>query len=379
MIATMSKTAATNSRIVTAYRERTPKSLARHQEALDLFPSGIVHDSRKLDPYPVYVDRAAGARKWDIDGNEYVDYYGGHGSLLLGHCHPDIMQAVHAQIDRGSHPAACHELEVEWAKLIKRLVACAERVRFTASGTEANLMAFRLARAATGRDKIIRFRGHFHGWQDHVAFRVKGHQDGSPTPGVLAGIADSIILLDPDDVEGLEKTLRGRGDVAAVILEPTGASSGQAPVSKEFVEAVRRETAAAGVATLKAVVTDGVCERAVAQGEKLRRGMNRVFAEAGVAWAAYGDASLCYVHTNPGGHDIDPENFDRFALPWKQMSEGGGHPAAGRFRLALMNTGVDVSGKPGMIVSAVHSDDDIARTCEALRAALKALKEENEL
>ena len=453
----------TNSTIINTFEGRTPLSRERYGEALDVFPSGIVHDSRKLDPYPIYVDHAAGSRKWDLDGNEYIDYYGGHGSLLLGHCHPQIMEAVHTQIDRGSHPAASHELELEWGKLVQRLVRCAERVRFTSSGTEANLMAFRLARAQTGRDKIVRFKGHFHGWQDHVAFGVKSHQDGTPTPGVLEGIAEGIILLDPNDIVGLEYTLRNRDDVAAVILEPTGASSGQMPVTRDFVEALRRETqaagtilifdevvtgfrlrpggaqahwditpdmatfakvlaggmpggcvtgredilahldfekseaagrekighqgtynanpvsAAAGVAMLRAVAEEGVCEIAAAQGEKLRAGMNKVFAEEGVAWAAYGDASITYLHTNPVGRDIDPENFDKYALPWSEMAKGGGHPSAGRFRLAMMNAGVDLSGKPGMIISAVHSDDDINETCEALRSALTALKEEGDL
>lgn len=448
----------TNSGIVNAYMARTAASRDRHREAHDLFPSGIVHDSRKMDPYPIYVARAAGSRKWDIDGNEYIDYYGGHGALLLGHCHPAIMAAVHRQFDLGSHPAACHELEIEWARLIQRLVPCAERVRFTASGTEANLMAFRLARAFTGRDKIIRFRGHFHGWQDHVAFGAK--TSGAGAPGVLQGIVDGIILLDPNDDAAVTKVLRERDDVAGVILEPTGSSSGQAPVTRSFIETLRRETAAAGavlifdevvtgfrmgpggaqahwgvtpdlasfakvlagglpggavagradilahldfeksaaagrekighqgtfnanpvsaasgVAMLTAVAEDGACERAAAQGARLREGMNRVFADAGVPWAAYGQASLCYLFTNPKGREIDPLAFDPLALPWQEMTAAGSHPAAGRLRLALMNHGVDVSGKPGMIVSAVHSDDDIAETCEALRGALGDVRAE---
>ena len=178
----MTATAPTNSPIVAAYRERTGGSARLAQRALEIFPSGIVHDSRRLDPYEIYVTHAAGARKWDVDGNEYVDYYGGHGALLLGHSHPLVVGAVQAQLTRGTHYAACHELEVQWGELIKSMVPCAERVRFTSSGTEANLMAFRLARAFTGKSKLVRFKGHFHGWQDHSAFGYDSHFDGSASP-----------------------------------------------------------------------------------------------------------------------------------------------------------------------------------------------------
>ncbi len=103
----------TNSKIVAAYREKTPRSEAMAQQARDMFPSGITHDSRRITPYAIYVDRAQGSRKWDVDGNEYVDYYGGHGALILGHNHPKMLEAVHRQLDRGTHFGACHELEAD--------------------------------------------------------------------------------------------------------------------------------------------------------------------------------------------------------------------------------------------------------------------------
>src|SRR3546814_6316011 len=139
-------------------------------------------------PYAIYVDRAQGSRKWDVDGNEYVDYYGGHGALILGHNHPKMLEAVHRQLDRGTHFGACHELEVRWAELIRRLIPSAEKVRFTSSGTEANLMALRLARAHTGRGKLVRFLGHFHGWQDHVAFGVSNHFRSEEHPSELQSL-----------------------------------------------------------------------------------------------------------------------------------------------------------------------------------------------
>src|SRR5207302_5474385 len=111
--------------------------------------------------------------------------------------------------------------EVRWAEIVRRLVPCAERVRFTSSGTEATLMALRLARAFTGRRKIVRFLTHFHGWHDHMTAGHSSHFDGTPTTGVLAEIAGNTILLPPGDIAALRAALEGDDDIAAVILEPT--------------------------------------------------------------------------------------------------------------------------------------------------------------
>ena len=112
----MPDTLTTNSPIIAAYRAATPGSAAAAEKAADLFPSGITHDSRYIEPYGLYVARAQGPRKWDVDGHCYVDYFGGHGALLLGHCHPEVIEAVHAQLDRGTHFGASHEAEIEWAE-----------------------------------------------------------------------------------------------------------------------------------------------------------------------------------------------------------------------------------------------------------------------
>src|SRR5207248_3184869 len=108
----------------------------------------------------------AGSRKWDVDGHEYVDYWMGHGALFLGHCHPAVVRAVQEQMARGTHLGASHEPEVRWAELVNELVPCAELTRFTMSGTEATHLAMRVARAYTGRPKILKLAGHFHGWHD---------------------------------------------------------------------------------------------------------------------------------------------------------------------------------------------------------------------
>ena len=181
---------ATNSAIVTDYRARTSGSGALFERARKVLPSGITHDARYLDPYSIHVAKAKGPRKWDVDGNEYVDYFGGHGAMLLGHSHPAVIEAVKRQMELGTHYGSSHELEVRWAELVCELMPCAEKVRFTASGTEASHMAIRLARAYTGKDKIVRFIGHFHGWHDNVRRAPPRTMTAATTPGVPQGVAD---------------------------------------------------------------------------------------------------------------------------------------------------------------------------------------------
>ena len=174
-----------DSPLVAAYCEKTATSIKMAQRARETFPTGITHDARYIEPHGIYVTRADGGHKWDIDGNEYVDYSGGHGAMLLGHNHPAVVEAVREQLGKGIHYGASHELELEWAERIKNLIPCAESVRFNNSGTEATMLALRLARGYTGREKVLRFTGHFHGWHDYVAARrARGHRRRhAPHPG----------------------------------------------------------------------------------------------------------------------------------------------------------------------------------------------------
>jgi len=237
----------TNSVIVTAYRQNTAGSEQLAQQARALFPNGVTHDARILEPYGIYVERAQGPHKWDVDGNRYVDFFGGHGALLLGHNQPAVAAATARAVGAGTHYGANHPAEVRWAQAVQRMVPSAERVRFTSSGTEATLMAVRLARAFTGRPKLLRFRGHFHGWHDQMASGYSSHFDGAPTAGVLPGVAEHSVLVDPGDIAGVRAALAGRHAVAAVILEPTGSSFGQVPLSAAFLQELRAETERAGV------------------------------------------------------------------------------------------------------------------------------------
>jgi glutamate-1-semialdehyde 2,1-aminomutase len=226
------------------YAARTPASAKLYARAAELFPSGVTHVARYLRPHPIYVTRAHGSRKWDADGHEYVDYFGGHGALLLGHGHPAVVEAVAAQLSRGVHFGAAHELEVEWAEMVRELVPCAGRVRFTNSGTEATLLALRIARAATGKRGVVRFAGHFHGWQDHLAQATPAP---APPAGILPEVADHVLICPPHDAAAVQALLESRADLAAVILEPTGATFGQIPCPPAFLEELRRLTSRHGV------------------------------------------------------------------------------------------------------------------------------------
>ncbi|RJS90596.1 aspartate aminotransferase family protein [Candidatus Bathyarchaeota archaeon] len=234
------------------YLERHPKSRTLYERALKTFARGVTHDARFFKPIPIYCVNAEGSKKWDVDGNEYIDYWMGHGALILGHAHPVVTEAAVNQARRGTHLGASHELEIEWAEKVKRLLRCAREglVEFTSSGTEATLLALRLARAYTGRERIIKFLSHFHGWLDYTI--IDYNPEYSPTlkgafpSGIPDGTLRSVSALPPNDIEAVEKTIEN-GDVACVILEPGGASMGYLPTYKPFLEQLRKVTRENGV------------------------------------------------------------------------------------------------------------------------------------
>lgn len=227
------------------YRQRFPRSAALASEAARVVPRVVTHDARHLEPFPLYMSHALGSHKWDVDGNEYVDYAGGHGSLFLGHSHPDIVRAVQAQMARGAHLGFSHDQEVRWAELIVRLVPCADRVEFTMSGTESVMLALRVARGYTGRQKIIKFQEHFHGWYDQVYQAMAYPYDRPSSLGLTDSELGSVVVLPPNRIEPVRETLAG-GDIAAVILEPSGARGGFVPVDRQYLRELREETTKAG-------------------------------------------------------------------------------------------------------------------------------------
>ncbi len=234
--------------ILERYEQLHPGSARVHAEAAQVFPSGVTHDIRHFTPFPLCVEHARGSRKWDVDGNEIIDYVMGHGALLLGHLHPAVEVALEKQIHVGTHLGASHPYELAWGRLVQQLVPSAEKVRFTSSGTEATQMAVRLARFHTGRNLVIRFAGHFHGWNDTLFEPRGGSADDPFAPGIPGAALRQQLSLPQNDVDALANALAEHGaDVAAVILEPTGASAGTNPIDLSFVQALRELTAKAGV------------------------------------------------------------------------------------------------------------------------------------
>ena len=199
-----------------------------------------------MDPFPVFVSRQLGSRKWDADGHEFVDYWCGHGAMLLGHSHPAVVEAVQEQATRGTHAGGCHELEVRWGELVERLVPSAERVRFTGSGTEATLMALRLARMATGKPKFLKFFGHFHGWHDAAVAGSDPPYDSPKAPGVTDAVTAMAVVIPPNDAALVERTLAADPDIGAVILEPTGGHWGAVPIRGPFLHDLRAITTRLG-------------------------------------------------------------------------------------------------------------------------------------
>ncbi len=227
------------------FEERFAGSLAMHRRSRAVIPGGITHDGRHLKPFPPYVTRAEGARKWDVDGHELIDYVVGHGALILGHNEPGVTAAVRAQLEHGTHYGAGHEGEVRWAEQIARLVPSAERVKFTSSGTEATLLAVRLARAFTGRTTLLKFEGHFHGWNDYALKGEKPPFDDPGSPGIPSETMGTVAVLPANDPDAVASRL-ARGDVAAIIVEPSGASWATIPLADGFLAALRELATAHG-------------------------------------------------------------------------------------------------------------------------------------
>ena len=233
------------------FYELHPKSAEMHESARSLFPNGVTHDARRQNPFQLYYTHAEGAAKYDVDGNRILDYFPGHGALILGHSRPEVVSAVQEQMAKGTHFSGSTELEMQWGNWVKELIPTAEKVRFHSSGTEADMMAIRMARAYTGKTKVIKFEDHFHGWSDYLVAGSEG------IGGIPAETLSTMIVLPPNDIETFERTLQNDDDIAAVILEPTGAHMGLEPILPEFLHQLREVTERYGVVLIFDEVVTG--------------------------------------------------------------------------------------------------------------------------
>ena len=197
------------------YLQLHPKSATISERAEELFPDGVTHDGRKFAPFRVYMDHGSGPRKWDIDGNEYIDYRTGHGSMILGQAHPAVVKAVSDQMAKGTHLSASTELEVKWGTLVAQLVPSVEKLRFVASGTEALMMCFRMARSYTGKTKIVKFDKAFHGWADGPFVAAA---NDNPDNGIPQQVRESMVVL-PYDISEVERVLKEDDDIAGVVFQ----------------------------------------------------------------------------------------------------------------------------------------------------------------
>ena len=229
---------------------RTDTSEALFERASRYIPGGVnspVRAFRAVGLTPLYIDHGRGAHVFDADGNEYIDYISSWGPLLLGHAFPPIQEAIREELEKGTSYGACNAREVEMAELIcTKFFPSVERVRMVNSGTEATMSAVRLARGYTGRDKIIKFEGCYHGHAD--TFLISAGSGlatfgQSSSAGVTEHIIEDTLVATYNDIESVRRLLEEyRGQVAAVILEPIMGNMGLIPPAPSFLEELRRLT-----------------------------------------------------------------------------------------------------------------------------------------
>jgi glutamate-1-semialdehyde 2,1-aminomutase len=221
--------------------------------AARLFPGGVnspVRAFQQVGGTPRVIERALGARVWDVDGNEYVDYVGSWGPMILGHAHPEVVAAVQEAAARGTSYGTPNPLEVELAEEIVAAMLSIERLRFVNSGTEAAMSALRVARGFTGRPKIIKLAGGYHGHADALLVRAGSGAAGIGRPtsaGVTEATAADTLVAPYNDLDAVARLLdEHRGQVAALIVEPVAANMGVVPPADGYLAGLRRLTADAG-------------------------------------------------------------------------------------------------------------------------------------
>jgi glutamate-1-semialdehyde 2,1-aminomutase len=429
-----------------AYRKTHTKSASFHEEAKQYFAGdGATAHTRIIEPYRPFITHAKGSKKWDVDGNEYVDYTMGHGALLLGHSHPAVVSAIQEQAAKGLHYGDSHELEIRWAELIAGMVPAAERIEFFSCGQEANLMAIRLSRAFTGRRKILRFKENFHGWADQFSL-----------PPMTAGAVFDDVTLIPYDLEIAEKELATH-EYAILMTEGGGAHmAGQIPLDEEFVRALpdlankygtiwhmdevvtgfrdhvggyqsmvgvkpdlasfgkivtgglaggvlvgRADilhafsadmpndkrvkhsgtwngnplTCSAGIACLNIVKTGEPQKQANELAAAFKEKGRRMMKDGGFDAWLYG-RSIVHVYLGP----IDFEPDDDISPPTFDLDNTFGKlPQKERLCIHLLQRGISTLSARYFVMSAVHTEEDIDKTVNALKASLEAMREEGTL
>lgn len=419
-------------------REKTPGSWQRYQRSCLTLAGGVASSLRRAaKPYPLFFDQGEGSRVVDVDGNSYLDYGLAWGPLILGHCHPRVVEAVRRQAGRALTFGAQHDLEFEVSELLHRTIPCADLVCFANSGTEIVQVALRLARAVTGRKKYLKFEGHYHGWSDETLVAYHPPETDrleQPSP-VGAGQLphDSVIVAEWNNRQHLERIVAERGqEISAIICEPLLANSGCIPPAPGFLEFLREVSTrhgallifdevitgfrvdlrgaqgrwgvtpdlatyakavgggvplsvlagrsefmrriangevihagtlngnplslAAARATIEVLVEGNVYPRLRTRASRLQEGIASALRDAGVAVNISGDGPVFQVSF-----------MDDAAKNYRDTLRARSDLYAG-FAMGLLDKGVLTLPDGRWYVSAVHSDEDIDRTLEAVRS-----------
>ena len=240
------------------YVSKTKKSRAHYEKAKKLLPSGVESNVRFFEPYPFYVRRSQGPYLWDIDGNKITDYALGYGPLILGHNHPAVKKAVKEQLERGVLFGASPDQAVEYVKMVQKAMPSIEMFRFANSGTEATMHPLRVARAYTGKEKIAKAEGAYHGGHDYALQGVDipsdklGPSNRQPTvpfgKGIPKAISDLVVLYQFNNWDATEEVLsRNADDLAAVIIEPIQAGGGCFAPRDNYLRKLRKLTKELGI------------------------------------------------------------------------------------------------------------------------------------
>jgi glutamate-1-semialdehyde 2,1-aminomutase len=412
---------------VTAAEAARSEELMRRAE--ELFPGGVSSPVRAFGAVggtPRVIERAYGSRLWDVDGNELIDYVGSWGPAILGHAHPSVVAAIVAAAERGTSYGAPTSGEVELAELIVAAMPSIERLRFVSSGTEAAMSAVRLARAAAGRDRIVKMAGGYHGHADALLVQPGSGATGMPaSAGVTAGAARDTLVAPYNDLDAVERLL-APGDVAAVIVEPVAANVGVVPPAPGYLEGLRAATARHGTLLVFDEVITGF--RVAHGGAQARFGvtpdltvLGKIIG-GGLPVGAYGGRADLMALVAPEGpvyqagtlsgnplamaagaatlHELGPATYERLELSGAHLADGlsaaaqaAGVPASvprvgslltlelddfPRFFHAMLDRGVMLppSRCEAWFLSAAHTDDDLDATLDAARAALASLSED---
>ncbi len=238
---------------IQTYEDQNPQSRELYERALKILPAGNTRASVFFEPFPTYMVRGEGCRAWDADGNERIDFLNNYTSLMHGHRPPQVVAALEQQLGRGTSFASPTEYELRLAELIQERMPSLERLRFTSSGTEATLMAVRAARAFTGRDKIAKIEGGFHGAHEHVQVSIAprldqagpgdhpvGQADG---PGIPQNVLDNVVVVPFNNPAAVEKILDPIAEsVAAIMVEPVMGAGGVIAPAEGFLAFLREYT-----------------------------------------------------------------------------------------------------------------------------------------